>query len=48
LDDRFTIMLIAFSQEHTTLSTKRSGDLVNIELDILGKYVERIIQAQNA
>jgi riboflavin synthase len=44
LDDRFTIMLIAFTQEHATLSSKQAGDLVNIEVDILGKYVERILR----
>lgn len=42
-DDRFTIMLVAYTQQHVTLSGKRQGDAVNIEVDILGKYVERIV-----
>lgn len=43
LDDRFTIMLVAYTQEYVTLAGKRAGDKVNIEVDILGKYVERIL-----
>lgn len=42
-DDRFTIMLVAYTQEHVTLAAKRPGDRVNVEVDILGKYVERIL-----
>lgn len=46
LDDRFTIMLVAYTQQHTTLASKRSGDAVNIEVDILGKYIDRILAAR--
>ncbi len=44
LEDRFTIMLVAYTQEHVTLAAKGPGDQVNIEVDILGKYVERILR----
>ncbi|ORX69566.1 alpha subunit of riboflavin synthase, partial [Linderina pennispora] len=37
----FTIMLIAYSQSHVIMPTKKPGDLVNIEVDMLGKYVEK-------
>ena len=37
------IALIPFTIEKTTLVEKRVGDRVNIEADILGKYVERLL-----
>ena len=46
LDDAKNIMtlwLIPETLAKTNLSTKKSGDLVNIEVDILAKYVERLI-----
>ncbi|KAJ2801039.1 Riboflavin synthase alpha chain [Coemansia furcata] len=38
----FTIMMIAYTQTHVIMPTKRVGDLVNIEVDMLGKYVEKV------
>jgi riboflavin synthase len=38
-----TLWLIPETLERTNLSTKTGGDLVNIEVDILAKYVERIM-----
>jgi len=38
-----TLWLIPETLERTNLSSKKSGDLVNIEVDILAKYVERIM-----
>jgi riboflavin synthase len=38
-----TLWLIPETLAKTNLSTKQSGDLVNIEVDILAKYVERLI-----
>ena len=32
--------------ENTTLASKKEGDLVNIETDIIGKYVERLLPSQ--
>jgi riboflavin synthase len=45
-----TLWLIPETLAKTNLSTKKSGDLVNIEVDILAKYVERLISkgARNA
>ncbi|CAG8544395.1 9402_t:CDS:2 [Ambispora gerdemannii] len=40
----FTIMLVAHTQAHVTIPTKKIGDKVNIEVDMLGKYVERILE----
>ncbi len=39
----FSIMLIDYTQKHSTLADQRIGYLVNIEVYILGKYVEKMI-----
>ena len=38
--------IIPFTYEHTNLSSLKVGDPVNIECDILAKYVERILEAR--
>ena len=38
-----TVWLIPETLERTNLSTKKPGDLVNIEVDLLAKYVERLL-----
>jgi len=38
--------IIPFTYEHTNLSSLKVGDAVNIECDILAKYVERMTKAQ--
>ncbi len=45
-DDWFSVTLIPFTGEHTNLGTKTPGDPVNIEVDILAKYVERLTDAR--
>ncbi len=45
-DDWFSITLIPFTGEHTNLGAKAAGDPVNIEVDILAKYVERLADAR--
>ena len=45
-DDWFSITLIPFTAEHTNLGGKEVGDPVNIEVDILAKYVERLADAR--
>jgi riboflavin synthase len=43
LDDRaFHVQIIPFTWSHTNLRSAGDGDLVNIECDILGKYVARL------
>jgi riboflavin synthase len=39
-DFSFVVSLVAYTMEHTTLGRKRPGDVVNLETDILAKYVE--------
>ncbi len=38
----FAVSLVAYTQKHTTLGGKRVGDVVNLEVDIIAKYVERM------
>lgn len=38
-----TVWLIRETLKRTNLSTKKPGDLVNIEVDVLAKYVERLL-----
>lgn len=40
----FSIMLIAYSQQRVILTKKKAGDTVNVEVDMLGKYVERVVE----
>lgn len=44
--DRFCAALIPHTIESTTLGRKRPGDAVNLEADILGKYVEKFLAAR--
>ncbi|MFD7574926.1 riboflavin synthase [Streptomyces sp. NPDC059810] len=42
-DDWFTISLIPTTLDLTTLGIKQSGDPVNLEVDVIAKYVERLL-----
>lgn len=41
-DNTFTVAIIPYTKEHTNFSDIREGSLVNIEFDILGKYIARL------
>ena len=41
-DDTFTVALIPTTLELTTMGRRQPGDRVNIEVDVLAKYVERL------
>ena len=47
-EDRFSVALIPHTLEVTTLGIRNVGDPVNIETDILGKYVERLLEGRIA
>jgi riboflavin synthase len=40
--------IVPFTYEHTNLSSLKIGDPVNIECDVLAKYVERLMEAGKA
>ncbi|MGK5730720.1 riboflavin synthase [Streptomyces sp. URMC 124] len=42
-DEHFTVSLIPTTLELTTLGIKQPGDPVNLEVDVLAKYVERLL-----
>ena len=42
----FQVSVVDFTRKHTTLGSRRMGDLVNLEVDIIAKYVEQFSQAR--
>ncbi len=41
--DRFTVTIIPHTAQATTLEFKKAGDSVNLEADLIGKYVEKFL-----
>ncbi|GLZ10545.1 riboflavin synthase subunit alpha [Actinomadura sp. NBRC 104425] len=46
--DRFSVALIPTTRELTTLGLKQPGDPVNLEVDVVAKYVERMLGSRVA
>lgn len=46
--DRFSVALIPHTLEVTTLGRRAVGDSINLELDVLGKYVARLISGDGS
>lgn len=42
----FTVAIIPYTYEHTNMNQLRKGDIVNIEFDVIGKYVNRLQSLQ--
>lgn len=42
-EGEFTVAIIPYTFEHTTFGALRTGDRVNLEFDIIGKYVKRLL-----
>jgi riboflavin synthase len=42
------VAVIPYTYEHTNLRDRKPGDAVNLEGDVLGKYVERYLEARGA
>jgi riboflavin synthase len=47
-DRRFDVQIIPYTWTHTNLHGIKAGDLVNLECDILGKYVARSVELASA
>lgn len=47
LTDSFTVSLIPHTAQQTVLGLKESGDLVNLESDILGRYIEKLLKTED-
>jgi len=43
----FSVYLIPFTLTNTNLSLKKEGDLLNLEVDIISKYVEKVLEERN-
>jgi len=46
-ENEFSVAVIPYTAENTTLGKKRIGAEVNIEVDIIGKYVKRFLEGGN-
>jgi len=46
-DFSFYVSLVTYTRRNTTLDNLKPGDTVNIEVDIIAKYVERLKQSDN-
>jgi riboflavin synthase len=40
-DFSFSVSLVAYTRQRTTLGNRKPGDVVNLEVDVIAKYVER-------
>lgn len=40
----FQVSVVDYTRQHTTLGSRRVGDVVNLEVDIIAKYVEQFSQ----
>ncbi|MGM0587938.1 MAG: riboflavin synthase [Bacteroidota bacterium] len=45
-DNQFTVAIIPYTRDHTNLNAKSAGDSVNLEFDMLGKYVVRFLETR--
>jgi riboflavin synthase len=46
-DTRFSVCIIPYTYEYTNFHTLNVGDRINLEFDILGKYVSKLLQKQH-
>jgi len=44
MDSQFSVAIIPYTYEHTVFHQIEPGDEVNLEFDIIGKYVEKLMQ----
>ncbi|PRX56851.1 riboflavin synthase [Flagellimonas meridianipacifica] len=45
--DRFSVAIIPYTYEHTRFGSYRKGVTVNLEFDVIGKYVTRLMELRN-
>lgn len=45
--NEFSVAIIPFTYEHTTFKNIKKGDVVNLEFDVIGKYVKRLMELQS-
>ncbi len=42
--NQFSVAIIPYTHEHTTFKNLKKGDIINLEFDVLGKYISRYMQ----
>ena len=47
MDNGFSVAIIPYTYDNTNFKNIKVGDLVNIEFDMIGKYIHKIIKAQS-
>ena len=47
-DTSFQVSIVDYSRRHTNLTDRHPGDIVNIEIDIIAKYVARFTQVKES
>lgn len=47
IKNTFTVAIIPYTWQHTNIKAVHKGDLVNLEFDIIGKYVARLMEFRN-
>ncbi len=43
-ENSFSVAIIPYTYEHTNFKTLKEGDIVNLEFDVLGKYVQKLLK----
>ena len=43
-DNAFSVAIIPYTYEHTNMQELKKGDIINLEFDIIGKYVARLMK----
>jgi len=46
-DTSFSVSIVGYTRQHTTLADKKISDTVNLEVDIIGKYVAEFMKPQS-
>ena len=47
-DSSFIVSVISYTRDKTALGTRKPGDLVNLETDIVARYIERFVKGDSA
>lgn len=42
--ETFSVSVVQYTKEHTNLFTRKPGDRINLETDIIGRYVEQLLE----
>lgn len=46
-EESFSVSLVQYTQEHTNVTGRKPGDSINLETDIIARYVEQLLEARS-